>query len=71
MSSGELYKRALLENTIYKGFDVKHNRGSDKLAIIIDPRYDDLMEAVIENFMYLMNPLGWNLLVVSWKGHRS
>ena len=71
MSSGELYKRALLENKIYKGFDVKHNRGSDRLAIIIDPRYDPLMEAVIENFMYLMNPNGWNLLIVSWKGHRN
>lgn len=71
MSSGELYKRALLENKIYKGFDVKHNRGSDRLAIIIDPRYDPLMEAVIENFMYLMNPKGWNLLIVSWKGHRN
>ena len=71
MSSGELYKRALLENAIYKGFDVKHNRGSDRLAIIIDPRYDPLMEAVIENFMYLMNPNGWNLLIVSWKGHRN
>jgi hypothetical protein len=71
MSSGELYKRALLENTIYKRFDVKHNRGSDWLAIIIDPRYDPLMEAVIENFMYLMNPNGWNLLIVSWKGHRN
>jgi hypothetical protein len=41
------------------------------MAIIIDPRYDTLMEAVIENFMYLMNPHGWNLLIVSWKGHRN
>ena len=71
MSSGEFYRRTLLETTIYKGFDVKHNRGSDRMAIIIDPRYDPLMEAVIENFMYLMNPLGWNLLVVTWKGHRD
>jgi len=71
MSSGELYKHVLLETRTYKGFDVRHNRGSDKLAIIIDPRYDPLMEAVIENFMYLMNPYGWNLLIVSWKGHRN
>ena len=41
------------------------------MAIIIDPRYDDLMESVIQNFMYFMNPLGWNLLIVSWKGHRD
>ena len=71
MSSSDLYKRALLENKGLRLFKVEHNRGSDKMAIIIDPRYDDLMESVIQNFMYFMNPLGWNLLIVSWKGHRD
>ena len=71
MSSSELYKQLLLETTAYKGFNVLHNRGSDKLAIIIDPRYDEVMEAVIENFMYLMNPRGWNLMIISWSGYTS
>ena len=71
MSSSDLYKRALLENKGLRLFKVEYNRGSDKMAIIIDPRYDDLMESVIQNFMYFMNPLGWNLLIVSWKGHRD
>ncbi len=71
MTSSELYKYSLLENTIYKGFSPEYNNGTNKLAIIIDPRYDALMEAVIANFMYCMNPFGWNLLIVSWKGHQS
>jgi len=60
MTSSELYKYSLLENTIYKGFSPEYNNGTNKLAIIIDPRYDALMEAVIANFMYCMNPFGWN-----------
>ena len=43
---------------------VRH-RTSDKMAVIIDPRFDDLMCAVIYNFMYHMSPKGWNLLIVS------
>jgi hypothetical protein len=38
---------------------------SDKLAIIIDPRFDKLMENVIKNFMFFMRPQGWNLMVIS------
>lgn len=71
MSSSDLYRQALLENKGSRLFKLEHNRGSDKMAIIIDPRYDELMESVIQNFMYFMNPLGWNLLCVSWKGHRE
>ena len=71
MSSSELYKQALLGNKRSRLFNVEHNRGSDKMAIIIDPRYDELMESVIQNFMYFMNPNGWNLLCMSWKGHRE
>ena len=36
-----------------------------KLAVIIDTRYDKLMENVIDNFMFFMNPQGWNLMVIS------
>lgn len=44
---------------------VRHTN-SDKLAVIIEPRFDDITEAVIFNFMYFLNPLGWNLLIVSY-----
>ena len=47
----------------------KNHPNSDKLAIIIDPRFDPLMEGVINNFMYFMNPLGWNLLIISYSGY--
>ena len=44
---------------------------STKTAVIIDPRYDRLMEAVIYNFMYFMNPEGWNLRIVSYSGYET
>jgi hypothetical protein len=44
---------------------------SKKTAVIIDPRYDVLMEAVIRNFMYFMNPEGWNLRIVSYSGYKD
>lgn len=49
---------------------VHHNK-SDKLAIIVDPRFDTLMEAVIKNFMYILNPNGWNLVIMSYSGYAS
>lgn len=39
---------------------------SDKLAIIIDTRFDAILEGVIHNFMYFMNPQGWNLRIVTY-----
>jgi hypothetical protein len=45
--------------------DIKYHPDSDKIAVIVDPRYDSLMESVIINFMHFMNPKGWNLLIVS------
>ena len=38
---------------------------SDRIAVIIEPRFDKLTKAVIFNFMYYLNPLGWNLLIIS------
>lgn len=67
MTSSDFYENyLLLANKQKKG---EHNfvfyENSDKLAVIVDPRYDELMESVINNFMYFMNPKGWNLMVVS------
>ena len=44
---------------------------SNKTAVILDPRYDQLMEAVIRNFMFFMNPVGWNLCIISHSGYES
>ena len=36
---------------------------TNKIAVIIDPRYDELMEAVILNFMHFMVPEGWIFMI--------
>lgn len=38
---------------------------TNKIAVIIDPRYDNLMEAVILNFMHFMIPEGWIFMIVT------
>ena len=65
MSSATIYQNALLRNRKSPEYVVEHKPGSNKLAIIIDPRYDAIMEAVIQNFMFFMNPCDWNLLIMS------
>ena len=71
--SSILYKETLLKLVNDKEFtsnqQIIYNTDSDKIAIIIDPRFDPIMEAVIRNFMYFMNPQGWNLMIVSYSGY--
>ena len=45
--------------------EIRFYEDSDKVAIIVDPRYDALMEAAIRQHMFFLNPDGWNLMVVS------
>lgn len=45
--------------------DIKIHKDTNKVAIIVDPRYDNLMEAAIRQHMFFLNPWGWNLMVVS------
>ncbi len=45
--------------------EIRFYAESDKVAIIVDPRYDALMEAAIRQHMFFLNPDGWNLMVVS------
>lgn len=49
--------------------NIQYYENSDKLAIIVDPRYDAFMEAVIRQHMFFLNPRGWNLMVVSHSSH--
>jgi hypothetical protein len=74
-NSFQLCNFALLNSMNDPDFIKKNNvkiyLDSDKVAVIIDPRFDDLMEAVIRNFMYFMNPLGWNLLIVGYSKYKS
>jgi hypothetical protein len=49
--------------------EIKYYENSDKIAVIIDPRYDTLMEDVIRQHMFFLNPHEWNLMVVSHSSH--
>ena len=75
METPDLYRENLLKLVKDTGFTKRQHilshSNSDKLAIIIDPRFDDIMEAVIRNFMHFMNPHGWNLLIVSHSKYES
>lgn len=68
-SSGCLYEKILLKSN--KKVEVNFYEKSNKIAVILDPRYDELMEAVINNFMYYMNPKGWNLMIISSKKYKN
>jgi hypothetical protein len=68
----------IYEQTLYKFCEkiratqtIKYYENSDKIALIIDPRYDYLMEAVIRQHMYFLNPEGWNLMIVSHSMYRD
>jgi len=66
-NSSHIYENALkqsLTNSLYNPTS-QPNKLSNKIAVIVDPRYDDIMEAVIKNFMYYMGPKEWNLLIIS------
>lgn len=71
--SSKLYKETLLklnkDISFIENNPIQYHNDSNKLAIIIDPRFDPIMEAVIRNFMYFMNPQGWNLLIISYSGY--
>ena len=70
-SSAEIYRTmllSLLQHTQFMNVSrttlVAHPT-KDKVAVIIDPRFDDLMEAVIRNFMYFLSQQGYNLMIIS------
>jgi len=44
---------------------------STKIAVIIEPRFDQITEYVIYNFMHFLNPLGFNLAVISYAGYHK
>ena len=42
---------------------ITSHKNTDKIAVIVDPRFNPLIEGVIRNFMYFLHPNGWNLLI--------
>jgi hypothetical protein len=68
------YETILLElnnDSKLKSNPIHYYPDSNKTAVILDPRFNPLMEAVIRNFMYFMNPREWNLCIVSYSGYRK
>ena len=53
----ELYESELLLFS-EKPVNIIWHPNSEKIAIIMDPRYDKLMVGVIKNFMQYLNPFG-------------
>jgi len=72
--SSHIYEKILLElnndSEFIKSQEIQFYPVSNKYAVIVDPRFNTTMEAVIRNFMYFMNPRGWNLCIVSYSGYK-
>ena len=60
----DLYETSLLA-LAETPVDIIWHPDSEKVAVIMDPRYDKLMVGVIKNFMQHLNPHGWNLVIVT------
>jgi len=60
----DLYESSLL-SIAEKPLDIIWHPNSEKIAVIMDPRYDKLMVGVIKNFMQYLNPCGWNLVIIT------
>ncbi len=70
-TSGQIYETHLLKLLDTTAIKIKHHPHTEKTAVIVDPRFTPLMEAVIYNFMFYMNPHGWNLLIYSAKEYQQ
>jgi hypothetical protein len=73
IGTGEIsthYLRQAFEQKPADEVFIKHTELT-KVAVIIEPRFDDITEHVIYNFMHFLNPLGWNLLIISYYGYRQ
>jgi hypothetical protein len=69
--SGELCRIALLQTYFqkkHKSPNFVRHANSGKIALIVEPRYDSVFLAVVHNFMHFLNPLGWNLCIISHSG---
>lgn len=60
----DLYENSLL-SLANEPIHLVWHANSEKVAVIMDPRYDKLMVGVIKNFMQHLNPRGWNLVIIT------
>jgi len=71
--SSKIFEYYLKYAVVIKPADETFVRHPDnkKVAIIIEPRFDEITECVIYNFMHFLNPQGFNLLIISYSGYRK
>jgi hypothetical protein len=61
----------LNESSFIKKNIITHHSNSDNIAVIVDPRFNHIIESVIRNYMYFLNKKGWNLLIYSHNTHEK
>lgn len=75
MNSSQIYESVFLnlynDNEFKKNQQITYYNNSTKTALIVDPRFNPLMESVIRNFMYFLTPCEWNLCIVSYSGYEN
>ena len=66
----EYYLKSAFETKPPNEIFIRH-QDCKKVAIIVEPRFDLITEHVIYNFMHFLNPLGFNLLIISYSGYHK
>lgn len=74
MNSIQIYESVFLnlynDHKFKKNQQIAYYNTSVKTAVIVDSRFNPLMESVIRNFMYFLSPHEWNLCIVSYSGYK-
>ena len=75
MNSIQIYETVFLnlynDTEFKKTQHIAYYPNSTKTAVIVDSRFNTLMESVIRNFMYFLSPHEWNLCIVSYSGYEK
>jgi len=66
----EYYLRYIYDSKPPEETFVKHP-DNKKAAVIVEPRFDQTTEQVLYNFMHFLNPLGFNLVIISYSGYHQ
>jgi hypothetical protein len=75
MNTTQLHESVFLnlynDEEFKKTQQILYYENATKTAVIVDPRFNILMESVIRNFMYFLTPREWNLCIISYSGYES
>jgi hypothetical protein len=75
MNSIQIYETVFLnlynDHEFKKSQHIAYYPNSAKTAVIVDSRFNPLMESVIRNFMHFLSPHEWNLCIVSYSNYET